>query len=45
VVSAGEQFALVGTNHMDDPLMATPAISSGTLIVRTQHMLYGIRGK
>jgi outer membrane protein assembly factor BamB len=45
LVSAGENFALVGTNHMDDPVMTTPAISSGMLFVRTQHMLYGIRRK
>jgi outer membrane protein assembly factor BamB len=45
VVTAGEHFTLLGTNPMDDPLMATPAISSGMLIVRTQHMLYSIRGK
>ena len=43
VVSAGERFELLKTNPMNDPVMATPAISSGTLIVRTQHRLYGIR--
>jgi hypothetical protein len=45
VVSAGDNFALLSTNHMDDPLMATPAISGGALIVRTQHALYAIREK
>jgi outer membrane protein assembly factor BamB len=45
VVTAGEHFTLLGTNPMNDPVMATPAISSGTLIIRTQHVLYGIRGK
>jgi outer membrane protein assembly factor BamB len=45
VVTAGEHFTLLGTNPMDDPLMATPAISNGMLIVRTQHVLYGIRSK
>jgi outer membrane protein assembly factor BamB len=43
VVKAGEQFELLKTNSMDDPLMATPAISGGLLIVRTQHALWGIR--
>jgi len=27
VVSAGENFALLSTNHMEDPQMATPAIA------------------
>jgi outer membrane protein assembly factor BamB len=43
VVSAGERFELLKTNSMNEPVMATPAISGGTLIVRTQHNLYGIR--
>jgi hypothetical protein len=33
------------TNSMNEPVMATPAISGGTLIVRTQHEVYGIRQK
>lgn len=45
VVRAGEQFAILGKNSMDDPIMATPAISGGTLLLRTQHYLWGIRGK
>ncbi|HTS28719.1 MAG TPA: PQQ-binding-like beta-propeller repeat protein [Bryobacteraceae bacterium] len=45
VVSAGEQFALLGTNSMGEPIMATPAISEGMLIIRTQHQLFGIRRK
>ncbi len=43
VVSAGEKFALLKTNSMDEPIMATPAISGGMLIVRTQHQLFAIR--
>ncbi len=42
VVSAGEHFELLKTNPMEEPIMATPAISGGMLIVRTQHWLYGI---
>jgi len=42
VAGAGEHFELLKTNSMDDPLMATPAIAGGLLIVRTQHMLYAI---
>jgi hypothetical protein len=30
---------------MNEPVMATPAISGGTLIVRAQHQVYGIRRK
>ena len=45
VVSAGTKFEVLKTNTMDEPVMATPAISDGMLIVRTQHQLYGIRGK
>ena len=43
VVQAGERFSLLARNSMDDPVMATPAISAGILIVRTQHHLWGIR--
>jgi outer membrane protein assembly factor BamB len=43
VVSAGEHFQVLKTNPMDEPVMATPAIAGGMLIVRTQHQLFGIR--
>jgi outer membrane protein assembly factor BamB len=42
-VGAGERFELLKTNPMEEPVMATPAISGGMLIVRTQHQLFGIR--
>jgi len=42
VVKAGPHFELLGKNEMGDPLMATPAISGGLLLVRTQHRLWGI---
>ncbi len=42
VVSSGEHFELLRTNSMEDPVMATPAISGGLLLVRTQHALYAI---
>jgi len=45
VVSAGDNFELLKTNRMNEPVMATPAISGGTLIVRAQHQVYGIRRK
>ena len=45
VVRAGEKFEILAKNSMDDPVMASPAISGGTLLLRTQHHLWGIRGK
>jgi outer membrane protein assembly factor BamB len=45
VVKAGPEFVRLATNKMDDPCMATPAISDGMLFVRTQHYLYGISRK
>ena len=34
VVRAGPTFELIATNSMGQPLMATPAIADGLLIVR-----------
>ncbi len=45
VVNSGATFEVLKTNTMDEPVMATPAISGGLLIVRTQHHVYGIRQK
>ena len=42
VVKAGPQFELLTTNPMGELLMATPAISSGIMIVRTQHHVVAI---
>ncbi|MGH7456207.1 MAG: PQQ-binding-like beta-propeller repeat protein, partial [bacterium] len=42
VVKAGPNFALLATNPMGELLMATPAISSGMMFVRTQHHLFAI---
>jgi outer membrane protein assembly factor BamB len=42
VVRAGPKFELLATNSMGELMMATPAISSGTLFVRTQHHLFAI---
>lgn len=43
VVKAGPAFELMGKNAMDEPLMATPAIASRSMIVRTEHTLWAIR--
>ncbi|HEY9404540.1 MAG TPA: hypothetical protein VIQ24_17920, partial [Pyrinomonadaceae bacterium] len=42
VVRAGPKHELLATNPMGEPLMATPAISDGMVIVRGQHHLFGI---
>jgi outer membrane protein assembly factor BamB len=42
VVKAGAKFELVATNSMGELQMATPAISSGMMFVRTQHHVFAI---
>jgi outer membrane protein assembly factor BamB len=42
VVKAGPHFELLQKNEMGEPLMATPAISGGLLLVRTEHRLWAI---
>ena len=42
VVKAGPQFELLKKNEMGEPLMATPAISGGLLLVRTEHHVWAI---
>ena len=45
VVKEGAHFEVLKKNALEEPIMATPAISGGALIVRTQHHLWAIRGK
>lgn len=42
VVRAGPKYELLATNVMGQPLMATPAISDGLLILRTQDFVYAV---
>jgi outer membrane protein assembly factor BamB len=42
VAKAGREFSLLAQNDMGEVLMATPAISSGTLVVRGRSHLFGI---
>ena len=42
VVKAGPQVELLAKNVMEEPLMATPAIAGGVLIVRSQHQVLAI---
>jgi outer membrane protein assembly factor BamB len=43
VLKAGRTYDLVATNRMGEPLMATPAISDGLLIIRGQQHLFGVK--
>lgn len=42
VVKAGAPFELLATNPMGELLMATPALSSGMMLVRAQHHVFAI---
>jgi outer membrane protein assembly factor BamB len=42
VVKAGRKFELLATNAMGQPLMATPALSEGMLILRGENTIYAI---
>ena len=42
VVKAGPPFDVLGVNRMGQPLMATPAISQGTMFVRGEQELFAI---
>lgn len=45
VVKAGKSFEFLGKNSLDEFSMATPAISGGRLLLRTQGHLYSLRKK
>jgi outer membrane protein assembly factor BamB len=42
VIKAGPEFELLGKNSLDEMSMATPALSQGSLIIRTASKLYRI---
>ncbi len=42
VLRAGAEFEILATNHMHEVCMATPAISEGMLLFRTQHHLVAV---
>jgi hypothetical protein len=41
-VKAGPVFKLLAVNAIGDVCMATPAVSVGTLFVRSQHFLFAL---
>ena len=45
VAKAGPEFELLAVNELGDACLATPAISSGTLFVRSQHFLFALGRK
>ena len=45
VVRAGRSFELVARNALGEPIMATPAIAGGLLLVRTEKRLVAIGNK
>jgi outer membrane protein assembly factor BamB len=45
VVKAGPEFELLAINELGDVCMATPAISGGTLFMRSQHFLFALGRK
>lgn len=42
VIKAGPKYDYVGSNPMGEPIMATPAVSDGTIFVRTTQHLYAV---
>lgn len=42
VVRAGPEFAILATNVMGEPLMATPAMADTTMYIRGQHHLFAV---
>ena len=42
VIEAGPEYKVLAVNPMNDVVMATPAISPGMLIVRTQRFVFGV---
>jgi hypothetical protein len=42
VVRAGPQFEVIATNPMGQPLMATPAISEGLMLIRGEKDLFAV---
>ncbi|TWU49056.1 outer membrane protein assembly factor BamB family protein [Rubripirellula reticaptiva] len=43
VLSAGEEFKLLSSNKMSEPILATPAISEGVLYIRTTRRLVAVQ--
>ena len=42
VIRAGKEFEVLHTNHLEEFTLATPAIVSSSLLIRTRSALYRI---
>ena len=42
VIKAGPKYDYVGSSPMGEPIMATPAVSDGTIFVRTTGHLFAV---
>lgn len=42
VVKAGPDFELLATNRLNEPILASPALSEGVLLFRTQHHVLAV---
>ena len=45
VIKAGPVYELMSVNQMGEPIIATPAIAGGMIIVRGQHHVFAIGGR
>lgn len=43
VIKAGPKYELIATNKMGEPLVATPAISDGSVIIRGQQHVFAVK--
>ncbi len=43
VVKAGRVYELLATNRMGEPLMATPAVSDGIIVIRGQRSIFAVK--
>jgi outer membrane protein assembly factor BamB len=43
VIKAGPVYELLATNQMGEPLMATPAVTDGTILIRGQQNIFAVK--
>jgi hypothetical protein len=43
VIKAGPDHAVVGTNTVDEPVFASPALANGTVYIRGEQHLFAFR--
>jgi len=45
VIAAGPEFNVIAMNEMSTPVLATPALSDGRLLIRTQDQIMAVGKK